>query len=188
VAPGFSLDFPDLNSPPRLLNAFSYTCGFSVCAAASGFHTTSLDLSKKYLEWGKRNFALNDLDSSAHDFVFGDAFDWLSRWAKRGKSFELVILDPPTFSRSKKSGSFRADKDYGALAQSALKVLVPGGVLLASCNTETWAPEEFVATLGKAVADQGRRVLLSHYSPQPPDFPVSRGDPAYLKTLWLKIS
>jgi 23S rRNA (cytosine1962-C5)-methyltransferase len=67
---------PELRTPnSELLNVFSYTCGFSVCAARAGAKTTSLDLSKKYLEWGRRNFALNGLNPAAHDFIYGDAFD-----------------------------------------------------------------------------------------------------------------
>ena len=66
-----------------MLNTFAYTCGFSVCAAIAGARATSVDLSKNYLEWGRRNFTLNGLDPSVHEFIFGDAFDWFRRLAKR---------------------------------------------------------------------------------------------------------
>src|SRR5208282_2118674 len=91
----------------EVLNAFAYTCGFSVCAAASGARVTSLDLSKKYLDWGRRNFVLNQLDPARHDFIFGDAFAWFRRLAKKKRLFDIIILDPPTFSRSKESGVFQ---------------------------------------------------------------------------------
>ena len=81
------------NRKSEILNCFAYTSGFSVCAAQAGAYTTSLDLSKKYLEWGKRNFALNGLDPSAHDFIFGDTFDWLlgsRRMAARSRSSCLI--------------------------------------------------------------------------------------------------
>jgi 23S rRNA (cytosine1962-C5)-methyltransferase len=68
-----------------VLNTFAYTCAFSVCAAKAGGAVTSLDLSKKYLEWGKRNFALNGLDLQQHDFIYGDAFGWLKRLWKKGR-------------------------------------------------------------------------------------------------------
>ncbi len=84
-----------------------------MCAARVGAHTTSLDLSKKYLEWGKRNFTLNGLDPAAHDFIYGDTFDWLRRLAKKGRVFDAVVLDPPTFSQSKEHGTFRAEKITG---------------------------------------------------------------------------
>src|ERR1700722_7436295 len=103
VAADFPL-FPNGAAGAEVLNTFAYTCGFSVCAAKAGARTTSLDLSKKYLDWGKRNFALNGLDPAAHDFIYGDTFDWLRRLAKKGRAFDPVVLDPPTFSQSKEPG------------------------------------------------------------------------------------
>jgi 23S rRNA (cytosine1962-C5)-methyltransferase len=173
---------------PRVLNTFAYTCGFSVAAALGGAHTTSLDLSKKYLGWGKRNFTLNQLDPSRHEFIYGDTFDWLKRFAKRGRQFEVVLLDPPTFSQSKESGLFRAQKDYGKLVGAALPVLAPDGVLFCSTNAADLAPEDFLAQVTTAVRSRGRKILQQHYVPQPPDFPVSRGEPAYLKTVWLRVA
>jgi 23S rRNA (cytosine1962-C5)-methyltransferase len=175
------------NRKSEILNTFAYTCGFSVCAAKAGARTTSLDLSKKYLEWGKCNFALNGLDPAAHDFIYGDAFDWLRRLAKKGRAFDAVMLDPPTFSQSKEHGTFRAEKDYGKLITAALPVLKPGGVLLASTNAADWSPENFIADVDAAVCGAKRKILQRHYVPQPPDFPISRAEPAFLKTVWLRI-
>ena len=174
-------------SRPEVLNVFAYTCGFSVCAAKAGARTTSLDLSKKYLEWGRRNFTLNGLDPTGHDFIYGDAFDWLRRLAKKGRMFDAVVVDPPTFSQSKEQGTFRAEKDYGRLVAAALPVIKPGGVLLASTNAADWPPEEFLADVEQAVQAAKRKVLQRHYVPQPPDFPISRDEPAYLKTVWVRI-
>jgi 23S rRNA (cytosine1962-C5)-methyltransferase len=171
----------------EMLNVFAYTCGFSMCAAIAGAKTTSLDLSKKYLEWGRRNFMLNGLDPAAHDFIYGDAFDWLRRLAKKGRVFDAIVLDPPTFSQSKEHGTFRADKDYGKLVTAALPLLKPGGVLLASANIADWPPEEFQADVETAVRTAGRKISERHYVPQPPDFPINRELPAYLKTFWLRI-
>jgi 23S rRNA (cytosine1962-C5)-methyltransferase len=183
VAPGFHLE-----GAKEVLNTFAYTCGFSVCAAMAGMRVTSVDLSKKYLAWGKENFALNGLDAAGHDFVFGDTFDWLRRFSKRGRSFDVIIADPPTFSRSREGGVFRVEKDYGRLVEGALGVLRPKGVILASTNSSALAPEDFVDMIHRAIAKAGRRVLAEHYAPQPPDFPVHRDEPAYLKTVWLRIS
>jgi 23S rRNA (cytosine1962-C5)-methyltransferase len=171
-----------------VLNTFAYTCGFSVCAALAGARTTSLDLSKKYLEWGKRNFTLNGLDPAQHDFVYGDTFDWLKRFAKKGRSFNVIILDPPTFSQSKEHGVFRAEKDYGRLVKAALPVLDSGGVLFASTNAAELSPERFLAQINEAVVSSGRKIVQQHYVPQPPDFPISRSEPGYLKTVWLRVS
>ncbi len=153
-----------------------------------GARTTSLDLSKKYLAWGKRNFALNGLDPAQHDFIYGDTFDWLRRLAKKGRAFDAIILDPPTFSQSKESGVFRAEKDYGKLVTAALAVLKPGGVLLASTNASELSPENFLAEVGAAIRAAGRKIHQQHYVPQPPDFPISRTEPAYLKTAWLRVA
>jgi 23S rRNA (cytosine1962-C5)-methyltransferase len=180
VAAGFEI-------PPatEVLNTFAYTCGFSVCAAAAGARVTSLDLSKNYLDWGRRNFALNGIDSARHEFIFGDAFDWLRRFARKKRLFDVIILDPPTFSRSKESGVFQAEKDYGDLAAAALPLLKRGGILFASTNAAGIAPEDFLECL--TVAMSGRRVVQRFYAPQPPDFPINRDEPGYLKTVWLRI-
>jgi 23S rRNA (cytosine1962-C5)-methyltransferase len=181
-------DFPQPSTLNyQLLNCFAYTCGFSVCAARAGAKTTSLDLSKKYLEWGRRNFALNGLDPAAHDFIYGDAFDWLRRLAKKGRAFDAVALDPPTFSQTKEHGVFRAEKDFGKLVAAALPLVKPGGVLFASTNATDWPPEKFLADVEKAIHSSRRKILQRHYIPQPPDFPISRAEPAYLKTVWLRI-
>ncbi len=178
----------EMASAPEVLNAFAYTCGFSVCAAKSGAHVTSLDLSKKYLEWGKRNFVLNQLDPARHEFIFGEAFDWFRRLAKKKRSFDVLILDPPTFSRSKERGVFQVEKDYGALLAAALPLLKPGGLILASTNAATLEPEKFLNAIDRSLAQSRRQLLARQYIPQPPDFPVHRDEPAHLKTVWLQIA
>jgi 23S rRNA (cytosine1962-C5)-methyltransferase len=186
VASGFSLQEGGL-SGREVLNVFAYTCAFSVCAAQGGARVTSVDLSKKYLEWGRRNFEVNGLDPAAHDFIYGDAFDWLRRLAKKGRTYDVIMVDPPTFSQSKEYGLFRAEKDYGKLVETALPLLKAGGVLFSSTNAAEWAPQDFVGTVDKAIRSQRRRVLQEHYTPQPADFPISRAEPAYLKTVWMRV-
>jgi 23S rRNA (cytosine1962-C5)-methyltransferase len=183
ISAGFPLEF----AGGELLNVFAYTCGFSVCAAKAGARTTSLDLSKKYLEWGRRNFALNGKDPAAHDFIYGDAFDWLRRLAKKGRGFDAVVLDPPTFSKSKETGAFTVSRDFVKLVSAALPVLKSGGILLASTNAADWRPEAFEAAVETAVAGGGRTITHHHYVPQPPDFPVSKAQPGYLKTAWFRV-
>lgn len=189
IAPGFALGSSLIAhpSPCEVLNAFAYTCGFSVCAAQTGARTTSIDLSKRYLDWGRRNFTLNHLDPDRHDFLHGDALDWLRRLGRKQRRFDLILLDPPTFSQSKESGVFRAEKDYGRLLSAALALLRAGGVLFASTNAADWPPEQFLAAVARPIQAARRPVLQRHYAPQPPDFPVSRSEPAYLKTVWLRI-
>jgi 23S rRNA (cytosine1962-C5)-methyltransferase len=187
AASGSKEDGDRQDACPTLLNVFAYTCGFSVCAAKSGMHTTSLDLSKKYLEWGRRNFALNGIDPAEHDFIFGDAFDWMRRLGKKGRAFDVIVLDPPTFSQSKERGVFRVEKNCGELIGAALPLLKPDSVLLASTNAADWPPEKFMAVIESTVRAAKRKILKQHYAPQPPDFPVSRAEPAYLKTVWMRV-
>jgi len=139
------------------------------------------------LEWGKRNFRLNGLDPENHDFIFGDAFDWLCRMAKKSRGFDAVLLDPPTFSQSRDTGVFRAEKDYGRLVAAALPVLKPGGVLFSSTNAARLEPGSFVELVEHAVAKSGRRIRQRLYLPQPPDFPITRSEPGYLKTYWIRV-
>ena len=187
VAARFPL-FPGGMAGREVLNTFAYTCGFSVTAAKAGARVTSLDLSRKYLDWGTRNFALNGLDAGAHEFIHGDVFEWLRRLGKKGRQFQAIVLDPPTFSHSKDHGAFQAEKEYGQLALAALPLLAPGGVLLASTNAARLEPTKFLASLHSAIQTSRRRILQQHYVPQPPDFPVHREEPAYLKTVWLRVS
>jgi 23S rRNA (cytosine1962-C5)-methyltransferase len=186
VGAGFPL-FPEGISRASVLNTFAYTCGFSVCAAKGGARVTSLDLSRKYLEWGGRNVALNALDPSRHDFICGDVFVWLRRLAKKGRRYDLILLDPPTFSQSKESGIFRAERDWGKLIAASLPLLSKGGVMFASTNAASLRPEDFLKTIQAAANSAGRGVRQFHYVPQPPDFPITRSEPAYLKTVWLRM-
>jgi 23S rRNA (cytosine1962-C5)-methyltransferase len=177
-----------LESPQQVLNAFAYTCGFSVCAALSGARVTSLDLSKKYLARGKANFVLNGLRPQDHDFIFGDAFEWMRRLAGQRRLFDVILLDPPTFSRSKERGVFQAEKHYEMLLDAALPLLRPQGILFASSNAAGLTPEHFLDAVTRAAAQARRGIVRRHYAPQPPDFPITRAEPAYLKTVWLRVS
>ena len=127
-------------------------------------------------------------DVQLHDFIFGDVFDWLRRFQKRHRRFDVVLLDPPTFSQSRESGVFQASKDYGKLVAAALGVLQPGGLLFASNNTADWEPSLFLETVRQACHSARRRIAHEHYVPQPPDFPISRAEPAYLKTVWVRLA
>lgn len=160
-----------------VLNTFAYTGAFSVSAALAGATTTTLDLSQPYLDWAKENFRLNQLDPNEHHFCKGDTFHWLRRFQKQGRTFNGIILDPPTFSRDQHGKVFSVEKNYGDLFALALACLAPGGWLLCSTNCRKLSPSAF------------RKQLTPHQpphthlkaSPMPPDF---KGEP-YLKALWL---
>jgi 23S rRNA (cytosine1962-C5)-methyltransferase len=160
-----------------VLNTFAYTCSFGVAAVASGAKAVNLDLSRNYLEWGQENYRLNGLEPEPTDFIYGDVFDWLSRFAKRGRRFNLVVLDPPTFSRNRTSGVFRAEEDYGGLLERALRVVEPDGILLCCLNTHQISLPHFRDILRNGLpAPVDLRPM-----PMPEDFPGSD----YLKSYWV---
>ena len=186
IKPGFTL----FNSAPgtiTMLNIFSYTCSFSVCAARMGATTVNLDLSRKYLDWGRDNFRLNQVNPKDHDFIYGDALEWIKRLVKRGDKYDLVVLDPPTFSRSKQSGVFMAKRDYGNLAKAATPLVRKGGVLLACCNAAGLGNARFREEVRRGVRSCGRKIALSFSAMQPPDFPITKNESAYLKVSWLRL-
>lgn len=162
----------------RLLNTFAYTGAFSVAAALGGAETTTLDLSQPYLDWAKRNFTHNGLDPAAHYFCKGDTFHWLKRFAKQGRQFDAIVLDPPTFSRDEKGKVFRVETDYGELAGLAMACLAPGGWLLCCTNCRKLDDYQFDRQI---LAASPRRLQLRHAA-MPADF---TGDP-YLKSVWVE--
>ena len=170
-----------------VLNCFAYTCAFSVTAAAAGGKTTSVDLSKTYLDWGRENFRANNLNPDEHDFIYGDVFDWLKRFAKRGRQWDIVLLDPPSFGTTKKGNVFRAARDYVELVRLAAKLVKRGGTLFCSTNLRSISAEQFVAGIERAVRDEKRQIASMEFETQPFDFRVAEGERPYLKTVWLDL-
>jgi 23S rRNA (cytosine1962-C5)-methyltransferase len=162
-----------------VLNTFSYTCAFGVAAAAGAAATTNIDLSRRYLDWGKRNYELNQISCDQHEFLAGDVFEWLKRFRKNGRKFDLIIVDPPTFSRDRKSKIFRAGHDYGRLAELAFECLKSKGALLCCTNNRGLSPNEFLGLLKSGIKHPCR---VSKGS-MPPDFTGER----YLKSFWLQF-
>ena len=156
----------------KLLNLFSYTGGFSVAGATGGGETTTLDLSAVYLEWAKRNFRHNGMDDAKHHFCKGDAFHWLKRFAKQGRKFDGIVIDPPTFSRDEKGNVFRVERDFGELSELAAKVLAKGGWMLCCTNFRGISEKEFM-----------RMIAMPNMEPaaMPEDFP----EEPYLKSVWV---
>ncbi len=167
-----------VNAGQRVLNTFAYTGAFSVAAALGGAETTTLDLSQPYLDWAKRNFSHNQLDSSQHHFCKGDAFHWLRRFAKQGRKFDGVVLDPPTFSRDDQGRVFRVEQDFGELAKLAMAVLAPAGWLLCCTNFRGMSERDFHAQLSRSLP----RGCAYHAAGMPDDFT----DEPYLKTYWVE--
>ena len=162
-----------------VLNTFAYTGTFSVAAALGGAATTTLDLSQPYLDRARHNFRLNKIDPADHFFIKGDTVHWLHRFAKQGRRFDGIILDPPSFSRDHKGKVFRAEKDYGQLVALAATCLHPGGWILCTTNHRGISERHFEKTIRPALP--ATATLDSH--PMPPDF---CGVP-YLKTIVVSI-
>jgi 23S rRNA (cytosine1962-C5)-methyltransferase len=153
---------------PRVLNTFAYTCAFSVAAARAGARTTSVDVSARYLEWGKRNFAHNGIDvaseGSVHRFAKMDTFEFLGYAARKGLKYDLVILDPPSFSAGSKKKGIRpwsSVSDYPDLLRAARGVLAEGGSIFASTNTvELCRPGRLEQMAVKALGSEPRWLRL----------------------------
>jgi 23S rRNA (cytosine1962-C5)-methyltransferase len=191
---GFFLDQRDnrrhvgaLASGCDVLNAFSFSGGFSLYAARGGARSvTDLDISAHALESARRNFRLNESDPlisrRAHETIQADAFDWLA--AQSRPRFDLVILDPPSLARSE---SERADaiRAYGRLVSSAINCLRPGGTLVAaSCSAHVSAAEFFEAV--RHAARRSRRLFdVVRTTLQPPDHPATFQEAEYLKAIYL---
>lgn len=122
------------------LNLFGYTGTATVYAARGGARsTTSLDLSRTYLDWAQRNLALNGLGGPQHEFIQADCLQWLGQMRGR-RQFDLIFLDPPSFSTSKRmQGTLDVQRDHVALIEGAMGLLAPGGSLLFSCNLRQFA-------------------------------------------------
>ena len=121
----------------RVLNLFAYTGSFSVYAAAAGARTTtSVDLSKTYLGWAGENFTLNGFElGGAHRMVHADVLAWLSSTERRDDWYDLVIVDPPTWSTSKRmQDTFDVQRDHAALLKAVMRLVAPGGVVYFSTN------------------------------------------------------
>ena len=121
----------------RMLNLFAYTGSFTVYAAAgAALQTVTVDLSQTYQDWTRRNLALNGfVDPARHRLVRADVTEWLVDAARSRERFDLIVLDPPSFSNSKRmQASFDVQRDQGALIGRAMDLLAPDGVLYFSTN------------------------------------------------------
>jgi 23S rRNA (cytosine1962-C5)-methyltransferase len=162
--------------PARVLNLFAYTCAFAVPLALHGAAITNVDVSSRYLAWGRRNLALNGRDPAATRFLRRDARAFLEAAVRRqDERFDLVVLDPPTFGAADRRRGIRAWQaadDYPALVRCAVNVLAPGGAVFAATNARGLAAP---GVLARMIAD----VLGGppRWQPLPP-WPIDVTDPA----------
>lgn len=162
----------------RVLNLFAYTCAFSVVAAVGGaVATTSVDASLAALERGRAAFGVAGVPlGKAHTFVAEDAFAWLARAASKKERFDLVVLDPPSYSSTKKR-RFVAESDYGDLVALAAAVTAPGGTLLACCNHRGVGRLKLRRMIHEGARSAGREAVAVRDLPDAPDFPPAGREP-----------
>jgi 23S rRNA (cytosine1962-C5)-methyltransferase len=166
-----------------VLNCFAYTGAFSLYALRGGARTVvSADIGKGLAEATEANIKLNQLDARRHSFITGDCFELLARYAEEGQHFDLVILDPPSFAKSKQN-RFAALRAYTKLNALAMRCVRPGGLLATASCTSQVSPEAFKELLAAAGASAGMRLQILHEAGQPLDHPTPAHFPEgrYLK-------
>jgi 23S rRNA (cytosine1962-C5)-methyltransferase len=169
-------------APRSLLNCFAYTCSFSVAAATVGAKTVSIDLSRKSLARGHENFALNSLPTNDHRFLADDVMEVLPRLARKGEKFDVIILDPPTFSRSHRGKAFQVEQDFETLLLAALEVAERDGKILLSTNCSSLR-ERALEVMARFCLKTTRRAGAFHREGPLPDFPPGVG----ATTVWLTL-
>ena len=167
----------------RVLNLFAFTGAFSVAAAAAGAkRVTSVDVSEKYLEIARENFAINRLNPKRHDFIVADVFTELARLRQERQRFDIILFDPPSFSTTKKS-RFSTQGGTAKLVSETLPLLESGGLLIASSNHQKVSLEDYYKELRRGSLAAGGELRTIFSSGQPEDFPcpVTFPEGRYLK-------
>ena len=170
----------------RVLNLFAYTGSLSVaCATGGAAHVTSVDLSEGVLAWARDNAALNDVPAERHRTVAADARRFVATAGVAAESFDLVLIDPPSFSTARDAG-FAIDRDYPGLIGDACRLVAPGGLVWLASNTRGFSLVG-AAQIGTAVA--GRHAQVVAVGLLPPDHPteLADADARYLQTCLLRL-
>lgn len=169
----------------RFLNLFAYTGAFSVAAAASGAQqVTSVDASAGYTNWNRANFSVNRLNPSKHRFLVGDCMTKLAELSTAGEQFDLILMDPPTFSTTTK-GRFTTRGGTSDLVAACLPLLVGGGLLICSSNHQKTDLAEYLKELRRGALQAGAELRVIEQKGQAVDFPypVTFPEGRYLKYL-----
>ena len=168
-----------------VLNLFAYTCGFSAAAALGGAsQVTSVDTNKNVLNWGRKNFEVNGIDPAAHRFLLRDSIDYLDQCAKKEIKFDLIICDPPSFSRGEK-GVFKIENSLEPLLKKCLACLKPGGDLLFSTNFENFYIDDIRKSILKVKGELGLQMQINNILPAL-DFELA-GQKTVLKSFLLRL-
>ncbi|HEY0990310.1 MAG TPA: class I SAM-dependent methyltransferase, partial [Kofleriaceae bacterium] len=170
----------------RVLNLFSYTGAISVSAQAGGAaEVCAVDVAAKAHARARRNFAASGFDPEKPEHIVGDAFKVLARFVERGRSFDMVVLDPPAFASAAARGGkpWSAVRDFAELIAASLEALAPGGLLVAASSTHKMSAADFELALADGAMTAGTRLQIIDRRSLPPDFPTVPGFPeaSYLK-------
>ena len=171
-----------------VLNTFSYTGAFSVFAALGGaVKTTSVDLANRSKSKTEEQFRVNGIDVEAQDIIVEDVFNYFKYAVRKKLSFDMVVLDPPSFARSKKH-TFSASKDYVKLLKEAIQITSNGGVIIASTNASNFDMKRFKDFIAKAFKELNGKYRIEETFSLPKDFRVSEKfkEGNYLKVVFIR--
>ena len=171
-----------------LLNMFSYTAAFSVAAAMGGSsQTTSVDLAKRSRELSQAHFQANGISTDDHRFIVMDVFEYFKYAKRKGLTYDVIVLDPPSFARNKKQ-TFSVAKDYHKLISQSLEILNPEGIIIASTNAANVSRQKFTEQIDKGFAGRSYQILNKYGLPA--DFAYNKKDESsnYLKVISMKVS
>ena len=171
-----------------LLNMFSYTAAFSVAAAMGGAsQTTSVDLAKRSRELSQAHFQANGISTDDHRFIVMDVFEYFKYAKRKGLTYDVIVLDPPSFARNKKQ-TFSVAKDYHKLISQSLEILNPEGIIIASTDAANVSRQKFTEQIDKGFAGRSYQILNKYGLPA--DFAYNKKDESsnYLKVISMKVS
>lgn len=158
------LEIAELATNKRFLNLFCYTATASVHAAAAGATCTSVDMSRTYINWGRDNFSLNNLNPDDHSFVQADCLQWLKD--DKGE-YDIIFMDPPSFSNSKRmEGVLDIQRDHVDLIRMAMDRLAPGGTLIFSNNLRKFELD-YDALADLVIKDVSAKSIPTDYARRP---------------------
>jgi 23S rRNA (cytosine1962-C5)-methyltransferase len=170
------------STPTKMLNCFAYTGSFSVATASAGASTLSIDLSRKSLERARDNFALNNLSTAGHRFIADDVLEVIPRLARKGALFDLIVLDPPTFSRSRAGKTFHVQSDFERLLFGAIELAGRGCRMLLSTNCSK-LDERKLEVMARFCLKTCRRAGTFYRAPRPVEFPAGSA----ASSVWLTL-
>ncbi len=174
----------------KILNAFSYSGGFSIYALKGGAQEVhSLDSSARAMDLVAENIELNKMGKANHQALKADALEYLNSPEANSENYDIIILDPPAFAKHR-SARHKAVQAYKRLNERALRIMKPGGILITFSCSQVVTPDLFYNTIAAAAMEAGRHVQILHHLHQPEDHPISIFHPEgeYLKGLVLAVS